>query len=121
MTQYEYPDGKPPAYLKDTYDIDVESCFNIQKLIRGNIKFMDSKESIGIQAIDLIVSGIRRCLRKQFNNNELAAKTLGKLMLQAAHNTPSINLVSFGSEASLSQELNRLVWLMSQNSRRMLN
>jgi hypothetical protein len=120
MTQYEYPDGKPPSYLKEDYGIEVEDAFNIQKLIRGNIKFMDSKDSSGIQAIDLIVSGIRRCLRREFSNNELAAICLGKLMLQAVHNGPPLNLVAFGNEAPLDRDTALLVKLMSENSRRML-
>jgi hypothetical protein len=65
MNQYEFEDGKMPEYLKEVYGIEVEAGLNIQKLIRGNIKFMDSQDSPGIQAVDLIVSGIRRCLRKR--------------------------------------------------------
>ena len=120
MAQYEYPDGKPPEYLKEDYGIEVEDAFDIQKLIRGNMRFMDSKDSFGIQAVDLVVSGIRRCLRGEFSNNELAAVCLGKLMLQAAHNSPSFNLVAFGTEAPLPKETGRLVKLMSANSRRVI-
>jgi hypothetical protein len=120
MSQYEFPDGKPPEYLKENYGIDVKDAFDIQKLVRGNMKFMDSKDSTGIQAVDLIVSGIRRCLRGEFANNELAAVCLGRLMLQAVHNGPSVNLVAFGIEAPLPMETSRLVKLMSANSRRML-
>lgn len=120
MTQYEYPDGKPPEYLKDDYGIEVDNALDIQKLIRGNIKFIDSKESCGIQAVDLIVSGIRRCLRREFSNNKLAAARLGKLMLQAAYNGSPINLVAFGNGAPLPREVDYLVKLMSANSRRMI-
>ena len=120
MTQYEFPDGKPPEYLKEDYGIEVKGAFNLQKLVRGNMTFMDSKDSPGIQAVDLVVSGIRRCLRSEFSNNELAAPRLGKLMLQAAHNGPSVNLVAFGVEAPLPNETGRLVKLMSANSRRMM-
>jgi hypothetical protein len=81
---------------------------------------MDSKNSHGIQAIDLIVSGIRRCLRGEFSNNELAAICLGKLMLQAVHNRSSINLISFGNNTHLPKETAHFVKLMSANSRRML-
>lgn len=121
MSQYEFPDGKPPEYLKENHDIEVKSAFDIQKLIRGNMRFMDSKESTGIQAADLIVSGIRRCLRGEFTNNELAAIYLGRLMLQAVHNSPSVNLVAFGTEASLPIETDHVVKLMTANSRRMIN
>ncbi|MDO8333299.1 MAG: DUF3800 domain-containing protein [Nitrosomonas sp.] len=101
MTQYEFPDGKPPEYLKEDYGIEVEDAFDIQKLVRGNMTFMDSKDSTGIQAVDLVVSGIRRCLRGEFSDNELAAAGLGKLMLQAVHNGPSVNLITFGAGAHL--------------------
>ena len=120
MTQYEFPDGKPPEYLKEDYGIEVEHAFDIQKLVRGNMTFMDSKDSTGIQAVDLIVSGIRRCLRGEFSDNKFAAVCLGKLMLQAVHNSPSINLVAFGAEAPLPKETSRVVKLMSTNSRRMI-
>lgn len=119
MTQYEFSNGKPPEYLKETYGIEVESAFNIQKIVRGNMAFMDSKDSTGIQAVDLIVSGIRRCLRGDFQNNQLAAARLGQLMLQAVGNRPSINLVAFGAEALLHSETAQLVNRMSRNSRRM--
>ena len=120
MTQYEFPDGKPPEYLKEDYGIEVEDAFDIQKLVRRNMTFMDSKDSTGIQAVDLVVSGIRRCLRGEFSNNEVAAANLGKLMLQAVHNGPSLNLVAFGTEAPLQRETARVVRLMSANSRRMI-
>ena len=120
MTQYQFPNGKPPGYLKETYGIEVEDAFNIQKLVHGNMKFMDSKDSPGIQAVDLIATGIRRCLRGEFLNNDFAAICLGKLMLQAVHNGPSINLVAFGAEAPLPKETGRVVKLLSGNSRRML-
>lgn len=119
MSQYEFPDGKPPEYLKESYGIEVKNAFDIQKLVRGNMKFMDSKDSTGIQAVDLVVSGIRRCLRGEFANNELAAICLGRLMLQAVHNGPSVNLVAFGTEAPLPMETGRVVKLMSASSRRM--
>lgn len=120
MAQYEFPDGRPPEYLKEDYGIEVEDAFDIQKLIRGNMKFMDSKDSLGIQAVDLIASGMRRCLRGEFVNNDLAATHLGKLMLQAVHNSSSINLVAFGNDAPLPKETARVVRLVSANSRRML-
>ncbi len=120
MTQYEFPNGKPPEYLKETYGIEVKDAFDIQKIVRGNMKFMDSKDCPGIQAVDLIVSGIRRCLRGEFVNNDVAAVCLGKLMLQAIHNGPSINLVTLGADAAAPKETSRLVKLMSSNSKRML-
>jgi transcriptional regulator NrdR family protein len=120
MNQYEFEGGKMPEYLKQDYGLDVGSGFNIQKLIRGNIKFVDSRQSVGVQAADLVVSGIRRFLRKQFSNNEVAAQTIGKLMLQGKHNGPSINLISFANETSLDSDTARLVRIMSASSKPMI-
>lgn len=88
MEKYEFGPGEAPTYLEDHYGIKQcgDSVFNIGKLIRGDIKFMDSKDSVGIQAVDLVVSGIRKCLRKGFGNNELVAAHLGRLMVQATYN-----------------------------------
>lgn len=120
MGQYEFKDGKLPEYLKEDYGVEAKSGFNIQKLIRGNIKFIDSRHSAGVQAVDLIVSGIRRCLRRQFSNNEMAAAAIGKLTLQAKHNGPSINLISFANETLLESETARLVKIVSANSKAMV-
>lgn len=120
MTQYEFPNGKPPAYFKETYGIEVKSAFNIQKLVRGNMIFGDSEASTGIQAVDLIVSGVRRCLRGNFQNNQLAARRLGRLMLQPVHNRSSIKLLAFGPKALLHSHTSQLLDIMSKNSRRML-
>lgn len=120
MRQYEFEDGKMPEYLKEVYGIEVEAGLNIQKLIRGNIKFMDSQNSSGIQAVDLIVSGIRRCLRRQFSNNDKVASILGKLMLQAKHNAPPLNLITFANDSPMEIEAARLVRMMSRHCKSMI-
>jgi hypothetical protein len=120
LSQYEFEDGKVPDYLKEVYGIESQAGINIQKLIRGNIKFMDSQDSQGIQAVDLVVSGIRRCLRRQFSDNDKAASILGKLMLQAKHNAPPLNLISFANERPLAIEVASLVRMMSKNCKSMI-
>lgn len=120
LSQYEFEDGKTPDYLKEVYGIEVRTGINIQKLIRCNIKFMDSLDSPGIQAVDLVVSGIRRCLRRQFSDNDKAASTLGRLMLQAKCNAPSLNLISFANDRSVTIEAARLVRMMSINCKSMV-
>lgn len=122
MKQYEFAPGKAPTYLKDDYGIELSANepLNLQKLMRGNIKFMDSQESVGIQAVDLIVSGTRKCLRKGFNNNEQVAELLGRLMIQAIHNEPPLRMLSFGIEATLDQETGHLVNLMRKHAKPML-
>ncbi len=123
MNQYMFAPGQAPTYLKDTYGIDVsaDGGLDVQKLIRGNIAFIHSKDSAGIQPVDLIVSGIRKCLRKRFRDNELIASRLGALIVQAMHHAPPLRLVSFGmDDATPDRDTTRLVHLMRDNAKAML-
>lgn len=99
LAPYYYEEGRAPTYLKEIYGLEVNSGLNIQKVLRENLKFADSNHSVGIQIADLLASGIRRCLRGGFNENNKAAFLLGKLMVQAAHNKPPINLIAFRERA----------------------
>lgn len=95
LAPYRYQEGEAPAYLKEVYGLEVNSGLNIQKVVRENIKFEDSKRSVGIQIADLLASGVRRCLRGGFKQNNKAAFLLGTLMVQAMHNKPPIDIIAF--------------------------
>ena len=88
-------DGDVPNYLQEQHNVKIEHAMNIQKLIREDLKFEDSKNSIGVQVADLLASGLRKCLRGQFDANTVVAKALGKLTLQNERHNPPIHLVSF--------------------------
>lgn len=92
---YEIAEGEMPGYLEEQYGLKIEHAMNIQKIIRSDLKFEDSKNSIGIQVADLLSSGLRKCLRGQFEANAVVATALGKLTLQNAYDAPPIHLVSF--------------------------
>jgi len=94
LSPFMYEEGQP-AYLREIYGLEINLGLNIQKVLRQDLKFSDSKDSVGIQVADLLASGIRRCLRGGFNENSKAAFLLGKLMIQSAHNKPPINLIAF--------------------------
>jgi hypothetical protein len=117
MRKYEYTAADAPTYLRDTYGLDVggEGCWNIGKLMRDNFEFMDSQKSIGLQAVDLLASGIRRCLRKGFGDNEAAAFFPGRLMIQAPRREPPIRLMGFSLEdKELDEELGKLASIMTR-------
>lgn len=98
MAAYEFQAGQPPDYLAEEYGIHVENALNVQKLIRGNLKFEDSKRSYGIQMADLLASGLRRCLRGKFQDNDAVAMALGRLMLQNKQGKYPIHLISFAEQ-----------------------
>lgn len=100
FSAYEYDDGKAPEYLHTEYGLPQMEGINLQKLIRGNLRFQDSKSSNGIQAVDLISRGLRRVLRNSFDDCPIVAREIGKLTLQNRKGRLPINLISFAEEAS---------------------
>ena len=120
LAQYEFEDGKMPNYLREVYGIEFQAGINIQKLIRGDIQFLDSRDSHGIQAVDLIVSGIRKCLRRQFLNNQKSASILGRLTLQAENNSPTINLITFANDVPAPKEVGEIVKIISNSCKSMI-
>ena len=121
FARYEFPDGEPPDYLATEYGLKIEHALNIGKLVRENLKFEDSKKSIGIQVADLLASGIRRCLRGGFKENETMSHAIGRLTLQNEKGKFPIHLVSFAdSEDFADTTASNVVKAMAKESRSML-
>ena len=96
--RFEFPQGQAPTYLKDDYGIDIaaDPGFDIGKLIREDFSFEESVSNDGVQVADLVNSGLRRCLRGRFSDNDSAARLLGALMIQDMPKRPPLRLVAFG-------------------------
>lgn len=124
FSRFDYSEESRPRYLRETYGLDVDDekrVTNIGLLIREDLEFVDSKQNIGVQVADLLASGIRRCLRQEFSNNELAAHLLGRLMVQGCRGRLPIQLRGFSeSEESVTKALARLLRIMEQHCRAML-
>ena len=121
MAQYEFAEGSFPTYLRDDYGIDTKGeGWNVGKMVHGNIAFVDSTDSAGVQAVDLIVSGIRKCLRRKFDDNNTAADLLGSLMIQAIEKRPPIRLITLGNEVNMHPDSAALVKRMARRAKKML-
>jgi len=120
LGEYYYKKGEAPKYLKNIYGIDADEGLNIQKIIRDDLEFVDSKRSHGVQAIDLIVSGIRRCFRLEFSDNQRAAELLGKLMTTPLRNDFPIALVTLKTSEECSPQVATLIKIMAGNSKTLL-
>jgi hypothetical protein len=95
LAPYEYGEGEIPTYLTKATGIEIEHALNIGKLLRKDLEFEDSKRSEGIQIVDLLASGIRRCLRNGFDDNQTAAQLLGRLMVQGQKQRPPVKVIGF--------------------------
>lgn len=95
MRAYEFSDGEAPDYLQKDYGLPEMDGFNLQKLLRGNVQFPDSKDSEGVQVADLVASTLRRLLRGNFDNCNAVAEALGPSMLENQRGKLPVLLTGF--------------------------
>lgn len=113
--------GDIPEYLTDKVpELAGKGGFNVQKIIRDDIEFVDSKSSVGVQVADLLASGLRRLLRLEFENNDLVAKKFGNLLLQEVDNQPPISIIAFNEESPLGKKESAIVRIMIKNCKMMI-
>lgn len=123
MDGYLYSHAEKPTYLRDVYGLDVDGGdWNLSRIMREDMAFVDSKDHDGVQAVDLLASGIRRCLRMGFEDNARAADLLGSLMLhpmdeRADNDHRPMRLVSFGENSIVAEGADKLVARMRRRAK----
>lgn len=122
--RFDYSEKERPTYLKDDYGIYVKGDgphLNIVKMMREDLKFEDSKQSLGVQAADLLAAGVRWCLRKQFNDCERGAVLLGRLMVEGKERNLPMQLKGFLKAGErVSPDVARLIRMMQRSCRAMV-
>lgn len=121
--RFEYAEGQAPTYLQEFYGIEIDkSPLNVGKVVQEDFQLVDSSICPGVQAADLLASGIRRAMRGNFDNPERIARLLGANMVQAPHRQPPLQLVSLGAQRDVqgSERTHSVVKEMSRFSRRYL-
>ena len=121
MEKYMYKKGEMPKYLQEAVpEIKDSEGFKLQNIMRDDIKFIDSKKSLGVQIADLLASGVRRCLKMGFSDNETDSTLLGGIMIQGKKGEYPIDLITFGAEGSLDKETGKLINIMIRSCRQIL-
>lgn len=100
----EEPDWLPS--LKPGHD-----RVNAGKIWREDLDFVDSKRVLGVQAADLIASGLYGVLRGNLQQNDRAARLLGSLMVSHGHYIEPLQLIAFGAADGKHEDmrLNRII------------
>lgn len=124
FNRFNWAPEEKPTYLKETYGIEVDDedlGLNVGMVVRENLDFVDSKSNLGVQVADLLASGVRRCLRYEFSDNETAAVLLGRLMVQNYKGKPPIQLLGFsGLQPEVDDSAGQMVKIMERKARGML-
>lgn len=110
-----------PDYLAESVpELKGQRGFDVQKIIREDIQFINSKTSSGIQIADLLASGLRRLLRLEFSNNLIVARSFGKLLLQEEGNDSPISLIAFDRDFEINYNLSQVIKVMVDNCQKIL-
>lgn len=122
MKPFFYAPDDEPKYIQEATGIKMEGAINIGKIIRDDIRFPDSKATPSIQVADLLASGVRRCLRSEFDDNDIASRLLGSLMINNIAGEEPISLIclSEGKEA-LDHPVTKSVTIMKANAKPLLH
>lgn len=124
FSRFDYPKESRPRYLKEVYGLDVEEnepVTNIGMIMREDLEFVDSEHNQGIQVADLLASGLRRCLRQEFSDNDIVARLLGGLMVQSHRKHTPVKFRGFTiKEEHVSNAVTRISRIMEHHSRMML-
>ena len=121
MEPFLYSEGETPEYVEEAFGKKLDGGVNIGKIVRDDMTFPNSKKDLSVQIADLFASGIRRCLRSEFDDNHTASKLLGRLMLTNVKGKHPIQFVGFHKgEAFTDASIARITAAMESTSRGML-
>lgn len=123
MKDFFYTKENAPTYLKEFYGIDTnaEGGLNLNKLVWDDFEFVDSKQEIGVQIVDLLVSGLRRTLRGGFSDSTAISKALGRLMVQTIDHGYPIHFIALSqAESGVGDSANEASQLFKSTQKEML-
>jgi hypothetical protein len=92
------PDWLPP--LKGGRD-----RIDAGKIWREDLDFVDSKRVLGVQAADLIASGLYGVLRGKLQQNDRAARLLGSLMVSHGRYIEPLQLIALGAADGKNEDM----------------
>lgn len=92
---------------------------DITNLVKKNWRFVDSKFTLGVQVADLLAGGITHLLNGDFDDEEQAARLIGKLMISRdfSHNPAYIAGLRHDSSSEIQIPNIKLISLMNASSR----
>ncbi|WP_289329224.1 DUF3800 domain-containing protein [Pseudomonas sp. 'CRE Jenny 4'] len=89
-------------------------------LLQNEFSLEDSKNSVGIQVSDLLISSVNRCLKQNYTDNNKMAKALGKLMVNAPRiEEQSLKVFGHGPAGPLDKVPAKLIELMDESSKQL--
>lgn len=113
---------------KDIYEVDLSGLSNrlmavdFGELLRRNFSLQDSKANFGLQSIDLLVSSVNRCLKRNYTDNEKMATALGRLMINSPLTSGwALAIMGHRPTAIMEGEAVPLVELMDSTSKRLFS
>jgi len=118
----------PHDVLRGAIDVEVprpdQRIYDAARMMTEDVSFVDSKACPGVQIADLIVGGLRACLRGEFKDNERAARLLGRLLFDKEMEQQVLPLMFFTadeqSEPSVDETASATMAVMGTTAQRLV-
>ena len=117
MKNFEFTEDTYPEHLHTDHGLPRMEGFDLQKILGQYVRFPDSKSSDGIQVADLLVRGLRRVLRKSWDDPDAVATAIGRLTGRQGTGGPSIKLINFSRNQMVLPATGLLLSAMGESSR----
>lgn len=116
--RFDFPPGEYPVYLAEQYGVETSgNGANLKQMLIEDFELVDSKLIPGVQAADLLASGIRRLMRGGFQRSHEIALLLGANMLSGLKDEPQVKLVSLAQTSGTSTQTAKLLEVMARTSK----
>ncbi|MEZ9558385.1 DUF3800 domain-containing protein [Vibrio splendidus] len=101
---------------------DALGTFEVSSLLANSFSLVDSRDSLGVQIADLLVSSVNRCIKGNYTDNEKMASLLGKLMINSPkRNVRAVSLMGFSETRPLGGLAGKVINIMDDNSNRLFS
>lgn len=118
--RFDFPPNEIPTYLTTEYGIPQKDGFNVRKILMEDFAFVDSDVSSGVQAVDLLASGVRRLLRGQFTRAHEVALLIGANLVESPKGENPISLLSLGTSGDVDHETAKIIRTIARNRKPMV-
>lgn len=109
-------------YFKEVSDsAKYRGGINLTGMMFDSYALRSSRYSTGLQLADLVVAGVRKCLKGNFDDNLSASKWLGSLLVKPpSKGVPVVELISYGNTYRHNGERSKIFKSFDLNAQRIL-
>lgn len=120
FSRFEFAPGNEPTYLTTEYGLEAKDGFDARKVLREDFALVDSNSCPGVQAADLLASGIRRALRGGFERLHEVSLLIGANMVSGLKGESAVDLLTLGETRAVDNATASVIKTMDRQRKPLL-